>query len=162
LAKWARGAHFLSEGKAIATNHDRERSLQREISQRVESGTPGVEVLAVELTAPDRFCVFVDHPAGVDHALCERVTDQLRDYLDRFTIDVSSPGLERPLRKPSHFANVIGRKVALRTAADIAGRKRFRGELVAAGEGAVTVQAGDDAFDIPYDAIVRGNLIDER
>jgi ribosome maturation factor RimP len=116
----------------------------------------------VELTGPDRFCVYVDHPAGVDHALCGRVTDQLRDYLDRFTIDVSSPGFERPLRKPSHFANVIGRKVALRTAADIAGRKRFRGELVAAGEGAVTVQAGGEAFDIPYDAIVRGNLIDER
>jgi ribosome maturation factor RimP len=153
---------FSSEGKAIATNHDRERSLQREISQRVESGIPGVEVLAVELTGPDRFCVYVDHPAGVDHALCVRVTDQLRDYLNRFTIEVSSPGLERPLRKPTHFANVIGRKVAVRTAAEIAGRKRFRGELVDAGEGAVTVQAGDEAFDIPYDVIVRGNLIDER
>jgi ribosome maturation factor RimP len=158
----ARRPFSLRRGKAIATNHDRERSLQREISQRVESGIPGLEVLAVELTGPDRFCVYVDHPAGVDHALCGRVTDQLRDYLDRFTIDVSSPGFERPLRKPSHFANVIGRKVALRTAADIAGRKRFRGELVAAGDGAVTVQAGDEAFDIPYDAIVRGNLIDER
>jgi ribosome maturation factor RimP len=158
----ARRPFVFSEGTTIATNHDRERSLQREISQRVESGLPGVEVLAVELSGPDRFCVYVDHPAGVDHALCGRVTDQLRDYLDRFTIDVSSPGLERPLRKPSHFANVVGRKVALRTAADIAGRKRFRGELVAAGEGAVTVQAGDVAFDIPYDSIVRGNLIDER
>jgi ribosome maturation factor RimP len=145
----------------MATNHDKERSLQREISQRVESGLPGVEVLAVELTGPDRFCVYVDHPAGVDHALCGRVTDQLRDYLDRFTIDVSSPGFERPLRKPSHFAPVIGRRVALRTAADIAGRKRFRGELVAVGDGAVTVQTGGEAFDIPYEAIVRGNLIDE-
>jgi ribosome maturation factor RimP len=145
----------------MATNHDRERSLQREISQRVESGLPGVEVLAVELSGPERFCVYVDHAAGVDHALCERVTNILRDYLDRYTIDVSSPGLERPLRTRAHFANVMGRRVAVRTAADIEGRKRFRGELVAVGEGAVTVQTGGEEFDIPYDAIVRGNLIDE-
>jgi len=145
----------------LASNHDRERSLQREIAQRVESGMPGVEVLAVELTGPERLCVYVDHPAGVDHALCGRVTDRLRDYLDRYTIDVSSPGIERPLRKPAHFANVIGRKVALRTAEDIDGRKRFRGELVAAGGGALTVHSGGESFEIPYEAIVRGNLIDE-
>jgi len=60
-----------------------------------------------------------------------------------------------------HFANVVGRQVALRTAADIEGRKRFRGELVAAGEGAVTVRTNGQSFDIPYEAIVRGNLIDE-
>jgi ribosome maturation factor RimP len=145
----------------MATNHDKERSLQREISQRVESGLPGVEVLAVELSGPEHFCVYVDHAAGVDHALCERVTNIVRDYLDRYTIDVSSPGLERPLRTRAHFANVMGRRVAVRTAADIEGRKRFRGALVAVGDGAVTVQTGGEEFDIPYDAIVRGNLIDE-
>ena len=146
----------------MASNHDRERSLQREISQRVESGLPGVEVLAVELSGPERFCVYVDHPAGVDHALCERVTDRLRDYLDRYTIEVSSPGFERPLRRPAHFANVVGRKVALRTADDIEGRKRFRGEVAEAGEGTVTVRTDGQSFEIPYDAIVRGNLIDEN
>ena len=145
----------------MATNHERERTLQREISQRVESGLPGIEVLAVELSGPERFCVYVDHPAGVDHALCERVTDRLRDYLDRYTVDVSSPGIERPLRRPAHFANAIGRKVALRTDDDIDGRKRFRGEVAAAGEGAVTVLTDGGSFEIPYDAIVRGNLIDE-
>jgi len=152
---------FLVRGAATATNHERERMLQREITQRVESGMAGVEVLAVELSSPDRFCVFVDHPNGVDHALCGRVTDQLRDYLDRYTIEVSSPGIERPLRKPGHFRNVVGRRVALRTAGDIEGRKRFRGELVAAGPDAVTVQTNGRSFDIPYEAIVRGNLIDE-
>ena len=141
--------------------HTKERSLQREIAGTVEGGMPGVEVLAVELTGPERFCVYVDHPSGVDHALCERVTGLLRGYLDRFTVDVSSPGIERPLRKPPHFANVVGRRAAIRTAADIRGRKRFRGELVAASEGAVTVDTGGESFDIPYDAIVRGNLIDE-
>ena len=143
------------------TIQQRERTLQREITASVERGLPGVEVLAVELAGPERFTVYVDHPQGVDHALCERVTNVLRGYLDRYTVDVSSPGLERPLRKPAHFRNVVGRRVVIRTADDIDGRKRFRGELVAAGEGAVTVDAGGAAFDIPYDAVVRGNLIHE-
>ncbi len=143
--------------------YSKERALYREVAQRVEEGLPGVEVLALELVSPTRFCVYVDHPNGVDHALCERVTNVLRGYLDRFAVDVSSPGLDRPLRKPAHFANVVGRKVAVRTADDIGGRRRFRGELVAAGDRtlAVSTSADDDAVEIPYEAIVRGNLIDE-
>jgi ribosome maturation factor RimP len=149
-------------GKDVAdTIQQREQTLQKEITQSVERGLPGVEVIAVELTGKERFTVFVDHPDGVDHALCARVTNVLRDYLVRYTVDVSSPGFERPLRKPAHFRNVLGRKVAIRTADDIDGRKRFRGELVAAGDGAVTVDTGGSAFDIPYETIVRGNLIDE-
>ncbi len=142
--------------------HEQERTLQREIAREVESGLPGVEVLAVELNGPERFCVYVDHPSGVDHALCERVTGVLRHYLDSYTVHVSSPGLERPLRKPTHFANVVGRRVAVRTAAPIGGRRRFRGEVLAAGNNEVRLGAqGGEAVQIPYDAIMRGNLIDE-
>ena len=141
--------------------HDKERTLQREITREVETGLPEVEVLAVELLGPDRFCVYVDHPSGVDHALCERVTHLLRRYLDRYTVDVSSPGLERPLRKHRHFANVVGRRVAIRTATPIDGRKRFRGELLAVDTAGVNVRSGDETIDIPYDSIVRGNLIYE-
>jgi ribosome maturation factor RimP len=144
----------------MATAHEKEKTLQRRIAGEVESALKGVEVLAVELNAPDRFTVFVDHPNGVDHALCARVTDVLRDYLREYSIDVSSPGLERPLRKPVHFANVVGRRVAVRTAAEIDGRKRFRGELVAADEQALTLQLDRNRVDIPYEAIVRGNLIE--
>lgn len=147
----------------MATNvHDKERALQREVAQKVESGIPGVEVLALELHGPERMTVFVDHPAGVDHALCERVTALLRGYLDRYTIEVSSPGIERPLRKPAHFERAVGRKVQLRIDEPIDGRARFRGELVSAGARTLELRSGDDTFEIPYDAIVRGNLIDER
>lgn len=146
----------------MATVYETERSLYREIASKVETRLPGVEVLALELQTPSRFCVYVDHPQGVDHALCERVTDVLRGYLDRFAVDVSSPGLERPLRKPQHFARVVGRRVALRTASEIGGRTRFRGELLSANDDAVRVAAGGNGtVDIPYGAIVRGNLIDE-
>jgi ribosome maturation factor RimP len=145
----------------MADVHTKERQLEREISRRVESTLPGVEVLAVELLGPERMCVYVDHPQGVDHALCERVTTVLDSYRRDYGIDVSSPGLERPLRKPAHFERAVGRRIAVRTATPIEGRKRFRGELLAAGSRTVSVAAGGDAVDIPYEEIVRGNLIDE-
>ena len=146
----------------MAAVHERERELTREVSQTVEQGLPGVEVLAVELSGPERFTVFIDHPQGVDHALCARVTALLRGYLDRYTVDVSSPGIERPLRTPAHFRNVVGRKVALRTADEIAGRKRFRGVVITADTQALALGVGDgERVDIPFEAIVRGNLVDE-
>ena len=80
---------FFMKGTGMASTYDTERALQRDISRRVEAAVSGVEVLAVELNSPTRFCVFVDHPHGVDHALCARVTDVLRDYLDRYAVDVS-------------------------------------------------------------------------
>ena len=143
--------------------YDKERSLYREVASRVERSLPGVEVLALELSGPERFTVFVDHPKGVDHGLCERVTQVLRDYLDRYAIDVSSPGTEPPLRRRPHFERAVGRKVALRTADEIAGRKRFRGELVDVGERSLQLATDtDDPVEIPYDSIVRGNLIEEE
>ena len=146
----------------MATNvYEKERTLTRDVLQRVEGTLPGVEVLAVELTGPERFCVYIDHAQGVDHALCGRVTDVLRDYLREYSIDVSSPGIERPLRTRDHFSRVVGRRVGLRTSSEIAGRKRFRGEVTGAGERGVTVAVDGAEVDIPYDSIVRGNLIDE-
>ncbi len=144
----------------MADVHEKERVLYREVAGKVERGIPGIEVLAVELTGPERFVVYVDHPGGVDHALCGRVTDVLRDYLREYAVDVSSPGVERPLRKPAHFRGAIGRRVALRTAREIEGRRRFRGELLGADDREISLAAGGEAVQIPYEAIVRGNLIE--
>ena len=138
-----------------------ERTLSRDIVPVVERAVPGVEVLAVELLSPSRFCVYVDHAEGVDHALCARVTETLAGYRASYTIDVSSPGLDRPLRTPAHFRASIGQAAQIRTAGEIAGTKRFRGTVVAASERSLRLAVGDTELDIPYDAIVRGNLIDE-
>ena len=142
--------------------HTKERQLEQELAGRIERRVPGTEVLAVELLGPERFCVYIDHPEGVDHALCERVTRELDDYRREYAIDVSSPGLERPLRKPAHFERYVGRKVAVRTSQEIEGRKRFRGEVLAADDRRISLgAAGGEAVLIPYEQIVRGNLIDE-
>jgi ribosome maturation factor RimP len=140
----------------MAVTHEKEKQLTREIAPKVEGALPGTEVLAVELSGPERFTVFVDHAQGVDHALCERVTHVLRDYLREYSVDVSSPGLERPVRREAHFRNAVGRRVALRTDE----RKNIRGEVVAASERTVTLKTEAGSLDIPYDSIVRGNLIE--
>ncbi len=141
----------------MAATHEKERQLTREIRRKVEDAVPGTEVLAVELNGPDRFTVFVDHALGVDHALCERVTGVLRDYVREYSVEVSSPGFERPLRTPQHFRNAVGRRVTLRTET----KKRLRGQVVTAGERAVTVRTENDNIEVPYEEIVRGNLVEE-
>jgi ribosome maturation factor RimP len=146
---------------AQAGTFERERQLAAEIEPAVEAAVPGIDVLAVELLSPSRFCVYVDHPDGVDFALCERVTRLLDRYRNDWTIDVSSPGPERPVRKPEHFQQAVGRAVQLRTAAEVAGKTRFRGAIVAADTAAVSVAATDATYEIPVELIVRGNLIDE-
>ena len=141
--------------------YETERELQHEIEQRVASDAPDVDVLAVELSGQDRFCVYIDRAEGVDHALCERVTGLLRGYLDRYTVDVSSPGLERPLRTREHFASAAGRRVSVRAAFEIDGRRRFRGRVLDADADAFTLELTGTEVEIPYDAVVRANVIDE-
>ena len=144
----------------MSTTFAKERTLQDEIAPAVESRVPGVEVLAVELPSPSRIRVYVDHEDGVDHTLCERVTYALDTYRSEYAIEVSSPGPDRPLRKPEHFADAVGARVSIRVEG---GRKnRYRGLLTEAGDDAITLEAGDAGeIHIPYDAIVRANLIDE-
>src|SRR5438046_3135475 len=132
----------------VTAQQERERQLQREVTRLVEPALPGVEVLALELTGRERFCVFVDHPKGVDHALCERVTNVLRRYLDEYTVEVSSPGFNRPLRTQAHFGRALGRTVRVKTETG-----RARGEVVSASPRAVQIRNGERAVDIPYDEI---------
>lgn len=142
----------------MPTTVEKERQLQGEIAQQVERDLPDVDVLAVELLAPSRFRVYIDHPDGVDHGLCERVTDVLRDYLREYSVEVSSPGLDRPLRRQEHFEAALGRRVQLR----VLGQRKLRGEVLSAGQQSVTLAASDGAeTEIPYAEIVRANLIDE-
>jgi ribosome maturation factor RimP len=135
-----------------------EQELYREVSRAVGSALPGVEVLALELSGKERFCVYVDQPGGVDHELCERVSDVLRPYLDRYAVEVSSPGVERPLRTRAHFERVVGQQVKVKTA-----ERRFRGEVVSAGERSFRLAGvAGEPTDIPYGEIVRANLIQEE
>src|SRR6476469_10951203 len=118
-------------------------NLHRDIEQRLATAEPDVEVLACEPAGRERLRLFIDHPNGVDLALCERVTKQLGDLLSEYALEVSSPGPARPLVKPDHFRRFVGRRVRVRTRSEHEGRHSFTGELVGVSDNAVTVAADD-------------------
>ena len=135
-------------------------NLQRDIEQRLATAEPDVEVLACEDAGRDRLRLFIDHPNGVDLALCERVTKQLGDLLAAYSLEVSSPGPERPLSKPDHFRRFLGKRARVRLREPKDGHRSFTGELVGASEDEVTVAADTGVVSIPYSEINRSNLLE--
>ena len=133
---------------------------QEYIEERLASVEPDVDVLLVEQVSGGKVRVFVDHPDGVDLALCERITGHLRDLLADYALEVSSPGPERPLTKPQHFRRFVGRRARVRTREDHDGRKTFTGELVGASDSEITVAADTGVVSIPYSDINRSNLLE--
>jgi ribosome maturation factor RimP len=101
----------------------------------------------------------VDHPDGVTLAVCERVTVALGDLRERYALEVSSPGEDRPLSKPQHFSRFLGRRARLRLRDARDGHNSLTGELVGASDNEVTIAAGDGIVTIPYDQIARSNLV---
>jgi ribosome maturation factor RimP len=130
------------------------------IEERLARVEPDVDVLLVEQVSGDKVRLFIDHPDGVDLALCERVTDHLRDLLVDYALEVSSPGPERPLSKPQHFRRFVGRRARVRTREEHGGRTTFTGELVGASDDEVTVAADTGIVSIPYSDINRSNLLE--
>ena len=135
-------------------------TVQTQIEERLATTEPEVEVLACESAGPERVRVFIDHPDGVDLALCERVTTHLRELLVDYGLEVSSPGPERPLSKPDHFRRFLGRRARVRLREPRDGHKSFTGELVGASDDEVTVAADSGVVTIPYSEINRSNLLE--
>jgi ribosome maturation factor RimP len=139
---------------------DRElEQIQHTVEDRLRTKEPDVELLALERPAAERLRLVIDRPEGVDIALCERVTGLLRDLLESYSLEVSSPGPERPLTKPEHFRRYVGRRVRVRTREQVAGHKSFTGRLTGADEESVRVDSGDGPVSIPLASVRRSNLL---
>jgi ribosome maturation factor RimP len=135
--------------------------LEGTISSRLAGLDERIELIALEQPAAETLRIYVDHPDGVDLALCERVTAQLRDLLERWSLEVSSPGSDRPLTKPEHFRRFVGSRVRVRTREEFEGQRSFTGLLVAADESSVSVEEGAREVTIPLARIRRSNLVPE-
>jgi ribosome maturation factor RimP len=141
---------------------DRElEQIQNMVEGRLHDQEPDVELLALERPASERLRLVIDRPGGVDIALCERVTGMLRDLLEAYSLEVSSPGPERPLTKPEHFRRYLGRRVRVRTREDVEGHKSFTGRLTGADDESVSVDSGDGPVAIPLAAVRRSNLLSD-
>ena len=135
--------------------------LQRDIENQVNDLDPRIEVVAVEKAGSETLRIYVDHPDGVDLGLCERVNKQLTVLSDDWALEVSSPGLDRPLTKPEHFARFNGSRIRVRTRRPIDDQKNFTGLLVAADEHAVSIEDDDGVREIPLELVHRANLVPE-
>ncbi len=134
-------------------------TIQADIEARLSEVEPEVEVLLAEVVGGDLVRLFIDHPQGVTLALCERVTHHLPELRERYALEVSSPGTERPLSKPEHFSRYVGRRARVRTRGDHDGRRSFTGELLNATDQEVTVAAETGVVSIAYADIHRSNLV---
>ena len=134
-------------------------TIQAEIEARLSEVEPEVEVLLAEVVCSDHLRLFIDHPQGVTLDLCERVTKHLPELREKYALEVSSPGTERPLSKPEHFRRYVGRRARVRTRGDHDGRHSFTGELLNATDDVVTVAADSGVVSIAYADIHRSNLV---
>ena len=134
-------------------------AIQADIEARLTEVEPEVEVLLAEVVGGGLVRLFIDHPKGVTLALCERVTRQLPEVREHYALEVSSPGIERPLTKPEHFRRYVGQRARVRTRGEHDGHRSFTGELLDAGDDGVTVAAETGVVSIAYTDIHRSNLL---
>ncbi len=96
-------------------------TIQAQIEARLAEAEPEVEVLLAEEVGGATVRVFIDHPAGVSLALCERVTAHRAEVRATHALEVSSPGPERPLSRPEHYRRFLGPRARIRTRGPVPG-----------------------------------------
>ena len=134
-------------------------AIQADIEAQLADAEPDVEVILAEVLGGQKVRLFIDHPKGVTLELCERVTRHLAALRERYALEVSSPGTERPLTKPEHFRRFVGQRARVRTRGHHEGRRSFTGELLGATDDAITVAADTGVVSISYADIHRSNLL---
>jgi ribosome maturation factor RimP len=139
--------------------------FQEVIGRTVED----VELVLLEEAGNRRMKIlrlYIDHPGGVTHDLCAQVSAAVGEALDEvdafegaYTLEVSSPGIERPLRKRSHFEAQVGKKVYVKTRLPIEGSKVWQGVLREVAEDSVVVEEAGRLARIPLEAITGAHLM---
>jgi len=135
--------------------------LQSQIETRTAELDPAIEVIAVQRIGRENLRIFIDHPDGITLEHCEAVTNQLRDLLADYGLEVSSPGLDRPLTKPEHYERFAGQAAKVQLARAIDGQRNFTGRIGAVDGATVTIETEDGPVAITLDDVHRSNLVPE-
>jgi len=140
-----------------------------EIAERV-GGRAGIEIAGVELVgggAGRVLRIFIDKPEGVSHADCEFISHNVGTILDvedvvpgsRYTLEVSSPGLERRLSKPRDFERFTGKKVKVTLRQPVENQRHWTGALTGFHEGIITLEPSPGrSVEFPLEQVERANL----
>jgi ribosome maturation factor RimP len=141
----------------------------QEIAERVGS-SEGIEIVEVQLLGGGGsrlLRIFIDKPLGVTHADCESISQQVGTILDiedvvpgaRYTLEVSSPGVERKLTKPREFERFVGRKVKVVLRQPVENQRHWVGALTGFAEGIVTLEPSPGkSVQFPLDQVEKANL----
>lgn len=129
----------------------------------------GYELADLELKLAGRDSlvrVFIDKPEGVGLADCETVSRQVSAVLDvedpvpgHYVLEVSSPGLDRKLKKPAHFRRYVGEEIRVQLRFPVEGRRKFRGRLIAAGEDTIQIEVDGQLHELPITTIDAARLV---
>lgn len=133
----------------------------QDIENRLAEIDPEIEFLALESAGGDGLRLVIDHPEGVTLDVCQQVTNELNELLLEHSLEVSSPGPERPLTKPAHYERFSGRRIKLTTTDPLDGRRNFTGTIVEAGESKIVLKSDGQNFEIPFASIERSHLVPE-
>jgi len=146
------------------------------IAEMRDLAEPILESMGFELVDVEYLCergrwvvrLYMDKEKGVTLDDCSRVSRELGDVMDArnmishpYVLEVSSPGLNRPLRKEKDFQRVIGKKIKLRTQSPLQGRRNFTGTLIEVREGTLCMESNGHRVDVPWGEVEKANLVYE-
>jgi ribosome maturation factor RimP len=136
---------------------------------------PAVRALGFELwgieyesgSTPVLLRIYIDHPDGITVEHCAAVSDQVSALLDveepirgEYTLEVSSPGIERPLFTPEQYRQYVGRGVKVRLAWPEHNRRNYRGSLLSVSDYGIEVEVDGTAYELPFAAIARARVLE--
>ena len=136
--------------------------LESTITATLGAQFPEVELVDFEVrgSSSATLALFIDRPGGVDLELCAAVSQALEGLRERYALEVSSPGLDRRLRKPAHFAAALGQEIVVKLTTAHDGRRNFRGVLVAAGPDSITLESTDgESATLPLAALAKAHVV---
>jgi ribosome maturation factor RimP len=140
---------------------EKREELEAIIEAALSERFPDVDLVDFEVRGrPPILTLFIDKPGGVDIELCASVSQSLEELRESYALEVSSPGLDRRLRKPEHFAAQVGREIAVTMTRPIEGRRNFRGILAAADDQSITLtleEAGSAT--LPLEALGKAHVV---
>jgi ribosome maturation factor RimP len=166
--EWAK-AHFFIALKTMVANREEIVAQISAIAQRA-GGSEGIEIVDVELLGAGRGRVLritIDRPQGVSHADCELISQQVGTILDvedvipgdSYTLEVTSPGLERKLTKPEDFERFVGRKAKVVLREPVENQRHWEGKLAGFSEGVIALDPGAGrVIHFPLTQVLRANL----
>ncbi len=154
------------------------RPLTPELQQALEewaveaADVHGYKLWDVETTQHGKWIVrvFIDHPEskpgrGINVDECAEVSRYLEALMDAderipevYVLEVSSPGIERPLKRPGHVDKVVGEEIELVVREPIAGKNKVVGRLLAHDDGRLTIEFDDEEFELDWDDVARAKL----